>query len=154
MPTISGDLWTHEGVPFPADLNPELWFRPERPGVTSGALLAGVEVQATVNWSNGRFTVDLVAYPGIRYQPFMRWLVNPQETDPEKWAFGYAEWPFTIDPNNGGNIGTLIPVQQIGLMWIGPTPPPPGANGSWPTGTRWLVTDPSSSDYGYIVKWS
>lgn len=105
--TITGRVWDNGRVPIPAPQEPELWFRPDSARVSPG-LLAGVEVRASLNATTGVFIVQLESVDDeITYIPFLRWLVNPAETDPDKRAFGYAEWP-RIYPDTGGDIGDLI----------------------------------------------
>lgn len=109
---VTGNVRDHMNVPIPAASEPELWFRPLGPQIlpASGAMFAGVEVKADLTPATGAFTATLFSdlTPTFRYRPFMRWLVNPGETDPERRAFGYIEWPIEITPDIGGDIGDLI----------------------------------------------
>lgn len=105
--TITGTVKDHSNVVIHPDQQPELWFRPDGPRIRAG-LLAGVEVKANLTAGTGAFTVPLESDGDeISYVPFLRWLVDPSQTDPEKRAFGYAEMP-RIWPDTGGPIGDLI----------------------------------------------
>lgn len=123
--TITGNAWDHGQVPIPASRRPELLFRPNGSNVGVG-LLAGVESKAELNPATGYFTVQLFSDVShrIRYTPVLRWLTNPEESDPEKWSYGYAEWPFEIIPDTGGDItGIINEVVGIGLVYVGPDAP-------------------------------
>lgn len=130
--TVTGNAWDHTGSPIPAANRPELWFRPLAHEVTGDALLAGVEAKATLNLTTGAFTVQLIAEPWIRYRPVLRWLINPLEPNTEMWAWGYAEWDWTLNPfPDGGPIGELGgPDLTIFSVLVGLTYPP-GYRGWW-----------------------
>lgn len=131
--TVTGNAWDHTGSPISAALHPELWFRPSQSNVAGNDLVAGVEAKATLNLTTGAFSVVLVSAPGIKYTPFMRWLINPEENDPAKWAFGYAEWRFQIAPYPvGGPIGTLTDVDLTAFnVLVTLDTPPAGYRGWW-----------------------
>lgn len=146
--TVTGNAWDHTGAPIPAALRPELWFRPARNDQSGNALLAGVEAEATLNPTTGAFTVQLVAEPWLRYTPVLRWLINPSEPDPERWAYGYAEWSWTINPfPNGGPVGDLADVDlTVYSVFVSLNAPPPGFKGWWlyspATGQTMPLDDP------------
>lgn len=129
--SVTGNAWDHTGNPLPATLQPELWFRPEGHDISGNALLAGVEAKATLNLNSGAFTVDLMAEPWLRYRPHLRWLLNPNESSPEKWSYGWATWDWTINPYpNGGPIGNLDgPNLDVYSVLVSLAPPPPGYKG-------------------------
>ncbi|MDR2294677.1 MAG: hypothetical protein LBE05_05685 [Microbacterium sp.] len=134
--TVFGTAWDHAAKVIPAVKRPELWFRPNQSNVRVGALLAGVEVKATLTVSTGAFTVGLDNTADCRYRPILRWVNNPSEPDPELWSWGYLEWPFEFWPGaNGGEIGTLINAGGNSPLayYFGPLsdPPPPGFRGEW-----------------------
>lgn len=131
--TVTGNAWDHTGAPIPGALHPELWFRPQGSSVAGDALVAGVEAKAALNLATGAFTVQLVSAPGIRYQPFLRWLINPTEQDPDLWAFKYADWQFWVTPYPiGGPIGNLTDVDLTAFnVLVSLDPPPPGYRGWW-----------------------
>lgn len=131
--TVTGNAWDHTGAPIPAALRPELWFRPARDDVSGSALLAGVEAKATLDLVTGGFTVQLVAEPWLRYKPVLRWLINPSEVRPERWAFGYAEWDWSINPYpNGGPVGGLDgPDLSVYEVFVSLYAPPAGFRGWW-----------------------
>jgi len=112
MPTVivTGGAYDHGLDPIPSQMMPELWFRPNGPGVSETRMLAGVDRKATLNPNTGAFSVRLFSDPEGRiwYRPFMRWLLNPAESLPERWAWGYVEWPVRVWPDAGGPIGGLI----------------------------------------------
>ncbi|MDF2990815.1 MAG: hypothetical protein K0S37_1329 [Microbacterium sp.] len=117
--TVEGSVLTHEGVVFPLELSPELWFRPQRPSSVPGALLVGVEVKAEwVNINEGLFTVRLEAAPDTFYVPVFRWRQNPAEPRPELWSYGYQEWPYKLWPGNGGAIDDLLEMDLFTNAWI------------------------------------
>lgn len=131
--TVTGNAWDHTGSPIPANLHPQLWFRPERHDVAAGSLLAGVEAQATLNGATGAFTVQLVAEPWIRYKPVLRWLLNPNEPNMQMWAWGYAEWSWAFNPYPaGGSISDLGgPDLTAYSVFVSLDPPPAGYRGWW-----------------------
>ncbi len=131
---ITGNAWTHQGEPIPAERRPELFFVPKAHGIGDDSLLLGVEAKAALE-TDGEFAADVESYPGLLYQPRMRWLLNPEEPDPEMWAYGSAEWPFLIAPGSGGPIGDLIGVFPPGTILVGIGEPPIG-------GVVWIdITD-------------
>lgn len=132
LATVTGNAWAHTGAAIPTRNQAELWFRPLAHDVSDSTLLAGVEVKATLDAATGAFTVDLVAEPWIRYQPFLRWLINPYEPNTEMWAWGYAEWDWTINPfPDGGPVGELGgPDLTTYSILVGLTYPP-GYKGWW-----------------------
>lgn len=131
--TVTGNAWDHANSPIPAGRHPELWFRPNRAKLAGDALLTATDVRASLDAVSGAFSVQLESGPGVLYRPWMRWLVNPGETDPERWAFGYEEWPFEINPYPfGGPISELVRVElSIYTVYVGLADPPPGYRGWW-----------------------
>ncbi|WP_404475126.1 hypothetical protein [Microbacterium aerolatum] len=130
---VTGNAWDHTGSPIPAELHPQLWFRPERHDVSGANLLAGVEAQATLDTATGAFNVDLVAEPWIRYKSVLRWLLNPHEPNMQMWAWGYAEWSWTFNPYPGGGpISELgVPDLSIHNVFVSLNTPPAGYKGWW-----------------------
>lgn len=103
--TVTGSLRTHLGITMSVEREVELWFRPNDSNVSDG-LVIGVPVQATLNRSNGIFSVELEVAPWITYTPFVTWLKNPR--DPSILARGEAEWMWSFNPYpNGGQIDEL-----------------------------------------------
>lgn len=129
--TITGNVWDHTGSPIPAERMPQFGFRPNTSNLVSGGLAAKVEAFATLNYATGAFSCELVAEPWITYTPWLRWLINPGEPDPEDWAYGYAEWSWTVNPYpNGGMISDLAGVDlSIYSVLVSLSPPPPGYKG-------------------------
>lgn len=113
--TITGNAWDHNQAPVPANLQPELWFRPIATSLAHG-LLTNREVKAALQ-SSGAFTVQLESHTHIRYVPVLRWLSDPSQAgeDIENRAYGYNEWRI-IHPGRGGDISELDP--DIGLSAI------------------------------------
>lgn len=145
--TVTGNAWDHTGSPIPAALFPELWFRPLGHDVAEGALLAGVEVKASLNTTTGSFAAQLVAEPSIRYRPVLRWLLNPQEPNPQMWAWGYAEWNWEFNPYPiGGLISELGgPDLTAYSVLVSLDPPPPGYKG-WYLNAAGEGNDPGDPD--------
>ena len=123
--TVTGNVRTHLGITMPEERQLELWFRPNADNVSAG-LAIGVDAKATLNTANGVFSASLEAAPWITYTPWVRWLENPEENDPEKWAFGYAEWNWSFNPYpNGGPIDELVgDVLSIYSVLVAMTVPP------------------------------
>lgn len=146
--TVTGNAWDHTGSPIPSTLRPELWFRPEKHDVSGSALVAGVEAKATLNLTTGAFSVELVAEPWIRYKPVLRWLLNPDEPNMERWAWGYAEWSWSFNPYpTGGKIGDLGgPDLSAYNVFVSLNAPPAGYKGWWlyspTTGQTMPLDDP------------
>ena len=128
--TVTGNVWDHTGAPIPAERRPVFGFRPSRSNLVAGGLAADVEAIATLNPETGAFTCKLLAEPWTIYTPFLRWLINTDD-DPERWAYGYAEWSWTFNPYpNGGPISELAPVDlTIYSVLVSLDPPPPGYRG-------------------------
>lgn len=106
--TVTGNVRTHLGLAMPAERQLELWFRPNGSNISDGGLAIGVDAKANLNLTTGDFNVSLETAPHILYTPWVRWLVDPGESDPEKWAWGYAEWAWSFSPYpNGGPIDEL-----------------------------------------------
>ena len=129
--TVTGNVHDNGGAVIPASLIPELWFRPKEPTISPGGLLVGVEVKAQLNMISGAFTVTLEST--ATYVAFLRWVLNPSESVPERRAWGYARWGKEISPGLGGDIGTLPSAGPDALYYFGPLsdPPPPGFRGWW-----------------------
>lgn len=132
---ISGNAWDHNDAPVPAELRPELWFRPREAGRRHG-LQTNREVRATLA-DSGWFSVALES--DVVYVPFMRWLLDryqQDETVPNR-SMGYCEWRMFTAVADG-----LIDEQPSGhtgddLWWVSLDPPPAGFDGFW------LHTDPT-----------
>ncbi|MDQ1206220.1 hypothetical protein [Microbacterium sp. SORGH_AS_0862] len=129
--TVLSDVWQNTGGPLPASIRPQLMYRPVRASIDDSTLIAGVEVFATIDMSSGASAAQLVAAPGLRYRPVLRWLDNPLEQNPKRWSFGEAEWDFTFDPwPNGGRLEDLVGADDVNAPWIiGLTPPPKAYRG-------------------------
>ena len=125
--TITGYSRDHGLKSIPASAKPELWFRPNRGNSSANGLLLGVETKAEwVNIDTGQFTVDLFSdgSTDIWYTPVERWLCNPEEPKPEKWSYGYFEWPHRVYPDLGGSISDLIDiVPGVGLVYVSDSAP-------------------------------
>lgn len=155
---VTGYAWDHARAPFFSQNQPELWFRPNQANTLAGALLSRVEVQADLNAGSGAFTVQLEASPGITYTPVLRWLVNPQEPNPEMRAWGYDEWPLVVNPYpNGGQIGDLVGASPLpfGDVLVQLAPPPAGyvgwyLNAPGPGEPLGDPDDPASSGTGIL----
>lgn len=122
--TIRGHAWTHQGEPILQSRMPELFLVPKAHSFGGTAIFVGVEAKADLNPITGFFTVEVEADSGIYYQPVMRWRVNWRENDPEKIAYGYAEWPFLVAPGEGGLITDLIADFPPGTILVGVGEPP------------------------------
>lgn len=107
--TITGKAWEHGYRTVPADLQPELWFRPLSTSYARG-LRSSREVRAALDSDTGDFEVELESQPGLLYVPVLRWLTDrSQATESvDNRARGYDEWePFW--PGNGGDISNMDP---------------------------------------------
>lgn len=150
--TVTGKALDASGVPIPAAQQPRLFVRPTESTVWGETAYTGDEVECEYVPSTGGFRVQLDNRPGIRYTLWMDRLRPGQESEPpERRARSWEQWSRPFHPGEGGPIGDITP-EPVGPLWYGPTPPPGGPN--YPVGTRWLVTDENSADYGWIVKWS
>lgn len=147
--TITGNAWDGDRAPIPAVQQPRLWAVPDRSFTSGNGMFTQNEVLADLDIDTGQFTARIESLPGVRWRFRLDWLIPGQEDEePGNRARGYEEWDW-FHPAAGGDIGDLGPALTVGVMWIGPTEPP-----SKLPGTRWLVTDPASSNYGLILKWS
>lgn len=153
---VTGTLTDAGGAAFPTSQEPRLWAVPVKSTAFGPVLLTGDEVLADLNTAagatQGQFSIRLQNIPGIRYTLWLDRLMPGQETQPpEKRARSWEQWSEPFHPGDGGRIGDLGPVEYVGAIWIGQTPPPGGP--PYPVGTRWLDSNPSSPDYGWIKKW-
>ena len=126
---VTGRLVAPDGKPYPAARRPKLGFRPLAHTAGSGSLVPAVETYAVVDPLTGMFLAQLESIPGLRYRPFVQWVLNPGEPDPALWAMGSAEWDFDFHPGGGGAIdvlANLVPVASIAAQL---TPPPVSATG-------------------------
>lgn len=151
--TVSGNLWDHTGAPIPAERRPELFFRPRQSSIVDSGLLAGVEARASLNASTGAFTVRLEAHPGLRYDMYARWLVDPAERLPERWVFRSARWDVGVDPYPiGGSMRDLV-AQNAGhalMVLVQLDEPPAGYTGLWLHAAPGEDSDPASSGSGML----
>lgn len=142
---VTGSLWDHMQVVIPANQYPRLWFRPDGPSVSSSGLQTDMSVRATYNQATGFFSVELDNRPGMRYRPWVDYLIPGQETEPpEDRARGRVEWDFWVYPANGGPIWDLTDVPIFGpTIMLGEGAPP-----SWiPSGGLYIdVFSPNGAD--------
>jgi len=153
----TGRLTDAGNTAFLASLEPRLWAVPEKSASYGPGLITDDEVLCELNTAAGanagQFSVMLQNAPGMRYTLWLDRLVPGQQGEPpEKRARQWVQWSKPFHPGEGGRIGDLMPVDVVGLIWIGQTPPPGGP--PWPKDTRWLDSNPSSPDFGWIKKWS
>lgn len=124
--TITGRAWDPGQNPVPAELEPRLFFEINDAQVVSGALLADVETQATLNFATGQFSVQVFSdlTDKIWYRAVMDHLIPGQETEPPaRRARGHVYWPQRIYPDVGGDIGDLDDlVIGVGLVAVYPGP--------------------------------
>lgn len=105
--TITYNAWDHAQKVIPADLKPEIWFRPIGTSYAAG-LMSSREVKGSLDPATGAGSVKLESVPGITYVPVLRWLSDPSQDaeTPQNRARGYDEWtPFY--PGAGGPIDQL-----------------------------------------------
>lgn len=104
---VTYNAWDHARKVIPANLQPEIWFRPVGTSYAAG-LMSSREVQGTLNASTGAGSVQLESVLGITYVPVLRWLSDPSQAGEgmENRSRGYDEWtPFY--PGAGGPIDQL-----------------------------------------------
>lgn len=152
---VTGRLTNAGGEVIDATLQPRLWAVPDKSRAFGPVLLTDDEVRAdlvTTGSNAGDFTVRVQNIPGIRYTLWLDRLIPGQESEPPaNRARNWVQWSEPFHPGEGGSIGNLLPIEYVGAIWIGQSPPPGGP--SYPTGTRWLDSNPSSPDFGWIKKW-
>lgn len=121
--TVSGNAWDHNLVAVPANLQPQLYFRPVATSMAHG-LLTSREVKATLQ-SSGQFTVQLDSHPGIFYVPVMEWLLDASQADElvQNRALSRCEWT-AFYPGRGGDISELNPAVGLSALLYGFGPPP------------------------------
>lgn len=151
--TVTGRVGRMDNSRVPASRMPRLWAVPVQSTAFGDALLTDDEVSLNLDPETGQFSGQLNNAPGIRYTIWMDRLIPGQESEaPPNRARDWVQWSKPFHPGDGGDIGDLVPVDFVGLIWIGENPPPGGPG--YRPGTRWLVSDPSSPNFGWIVKWS
>lgn len=142
--TITYNAWDHNREVVPANLQPEVWFRPLGTSLANG-LMTAREVKGTLNASTGVGSVSLESAPGLMYVPEMRWLVDESqasESEPNR-ARGYCEWE-AFFPADGGPISELSPIVGLFGLLYGFGPPP-----SYLTLAIYLdITGPAIKIYG------
>ena len=150
---VRGNLTDHLGKLIPADLQPEVYFRPEKPGVVNGSALLGVEVKADLNTATGTFTANLQAAPHLGYRLVARWLVV---SSLERWSWQYAEWPDLYYPYpNGGVISAPAPAAEKPTVVSVPVlvqlaDPPAGFKGYWLHSAPGDENNPGASGTGML----
>lgn len=129
-------------------------FQPSTPTTTgSKYLLSGQPVYHVFTGGTGEIDVSLVATettrPGIYYK------VSLETPDSEGNFQFYSELPGVLRvPSGVGpfDIADLMYASANPAMaWVGPDYP---SNAPPSLGTWWLVTDPASPDYGWLMEWS
>lgn len=152
--SITGRLVDGGGDVLDPELQPRLWGVPERSVISEGEAITDDEVLADLDPSTGDFTIMLDNAAGLRWRLWVDRLVPGQETEPpERRARHWVQWTDWFYPGTGGDIGDTYPVDNPSMLWVGPTPPPTNADGTWDEGMRWLDSDPDSADFGYIKRW-
>lgn len=122
--TVTYNAWDANREVIPANLVPEVWFRPIATSRDNG-LLTDREVKGTLNPTTGAGSVQLESLPGLLYVPSVRWLVDPdqQNESEQNRARGRSEWE-PIFPGDGGPISTLPGVVKLSGIWYGYGAPP------------------------------
>lgn len=151
MAVVTGNLSTFgRGVPSVAGA--VIRFIPSSPAVSGSKYLLSsisVPVEVAVDGS-GAFSVNLEPTETTRPGTFYEVEVLVPDTADEFTHLDPLPWPLLVPPQ-GGEIGALFALSaNPALEWIGDAYPmgSPPAPGVW-----WLVTDPLSADYGWIVEW-
>lgn len=150
---MTGKLVDGGGDPIDQTLEPRLWAVPERSVISEGEAITDDEVLADLE-PNGDFSVMVDNAAGLRWRLWVDRLAPGQETEPpEHRARMWVQWTDWFFPGAGGDIGDTYPVDNASMMWVGPTAPPVNEDGTWDDGLRWLNSNPSSSEYGWIRRW-
>lgn len=105
--TVTYNAWDHAQEVIPANLQPEVWFRPVGTSYAAG-LMSSREVKGSLDPETGAGSVRLESVLGITYTPVLRWLTDPSQDaeTPQNRSRGYDEWtPFY--PGDGGPIDQL-----------------------------------------------
>src|SRR5690606_29754855 len=151
--TITGRLLDGGGDAIPASQQPRLWAVPEKAVISEGEAITNDEVAASLQ-TDGRFSVQVDNAAGLRWSLWVDRLPPGQETEPpEKRARHWVQWTRWFYPGAGGDLGDTLPIDHPTMLWIGPTAPPVNEDGTWDDGLRWLNSNPSSSEYGWIRRW-
>lgn len=147
--TITYNAWDHNREVVPANLQPEVWFRPLKTSLISG-MMSAREVKGTLNTSTGAGQVKLETSADLLYVPVMRWLSDPSQANEqvENRSYGYCEWE-PIYPAAGGSISELPGVVKFSAFYYGLGGPP------WTLRNRNDVVyiDISGGDDGYWQPW-
>lgn len=151
MALVTGNLSTFgRGVPSVAGA--VIKFTPSSPA-TSGSkyLLSSISVPITVAVDGtGAFSANLEPTETTRPGTYYKVQILVPDSASSYQHFDDVPWPLLVPPQ-GGDIGDLFALSvNPALVWIGDEWPKntPPAKGAW-----WLVTDPESADYGWIVEW-
>lgn len=123
--TVTYNAWDHNAQIIPANLQPQVGFRPLSTSQARG-LMTNREV-----WGSGPIgpsgtgSVELESAPDLMYVPFMRWLIDASQISEsvQNRAYGYCEWD-PIYPADGGPISGLPGVVKLSGIWYGFGAPP------------------------------
>lgn len=145
---VTYNAWDHNRVVVPANLQPEVWFRPLKASLASGMMTAR-EVKGSLS-ASGSGQVTLETAPELLYVPVMRWLSDPSQADetPDNRAYGYCEWD-PVYPAAGGPIDQLPGVVKFGAFFYGLGNPP----GFLARRNDVLYIDVSGADDGWWQPW-
>jgi len=152
MALVTGNLSTF-GRGNPPVAGSVIRFIPSSPA-TSGSkyLLSSIRVPIEVAVDgSGAFTANLEPTEATRPGTYYTVQIEVPDTERNFTHLDDLPWPLLVPPQ-GGEIGSLFALSvNPSLVWIGDDYPPdsPPAPGVW-----WLVTDPESADYGWIMEWA
>lgn len=157
MPWVEvwGYVTDHRQENVPAELEPRLYFKPNRGRIDGQGALDNVRVWGSLNRETGYFAATIWSDPGdpeLWYTLCMDWLPPGQETEPtEERARTYYEWPERIYPDIGGRINDLVRnVVGVGLVYVSTA-----VSGSMsPVPPYQLLFNPETDDlYQRVITW-
>lgn len=126
-------------------------FVPDQPAVTGTKyLLTAKPVTVPVATDgSGAFTVNLA--PSDSTTPGTFYRIRVTSLDGSFTFLDLPDWRLYV-PAAGGELASLLRsslATNAAMVWTGPDAPVNPA-----PGTGWLVTDPTSPDYGWYMEWS
>lgn len=129
-------------------------FLPSSPALTgSRYVLTDQPVTYAITDGQGSFSAELVATDTTRPGTFYRVILETPDSEGNFQFFAQIPGELRV-PSGAGpfNITDLfVASANPAMAWVGPDYP---SNAPPSLGTWWLVTDPASPDYGWLLEWS
>lgn len=134
--------------------NGRIRFIPSSPATTgSSYVLSGQPVSFTFTDGSGAFEVNLIATETTRPGTFYRVVLETPDSEGNFQFFSEIPTLLRVPASPGPFMiaDLMVASANPAMAWVGPDYP---SNAPPSLGTWWLVTDPASPDYGWLMEWS